>query len=89
LESAYFLVAEALANALKHAHPTRLDVSIARVDDVLRVAVGDDGTGGAVPREGGGLRGIADRVDVLGGQLSVLSPRGAGTHVLAELPCVS
>jgi signal transduction histidine kinase len=87
--TAYFLVAEALANALKHARPTRLDVSIARVDDVLRVAVGDDGTGGAVAREGGGLRGIADRVDVLGGQLSVVSPRGAGTHVLAELPCAS
>jgi signal transduction histidine kinase len=87
--TAYYLVAEALANALKHARPTRLDVSIARVDDVLRVAVGDDGTGGAVAREGGGLRGIADRVDVLGGQLSVVSPRGAGTHVLAELPCAS
>jgi signal transduction histidine kinase len=87
--TAYFLVAEALANALKHARPTRLGVSAARVGDVLRVCVDDDGIGGVVAREGGGLRGMADRVDVLGGQLSVHSPPGAGTHVVAELPCAS
>jgi len=84
--AAYFVVAEALANAGKHARASRVDVRISRAGDALVVEIHDDGAGGADPR-GGGLAGLRSRVEALDGQLSVLSPRGGPTTIRAELPC--
>ena len=83
--AAYFVVAEALANAQKHAGASRVVVT-ARIDtDRLIVEVDDDGAGGADP-EGDGLRGLHDRVEALDGSLEVDSPAGGGTRVRARLP---
>lgn len=87
--TAYFVVAEGLANAVKHARASALNVRIARDDGTLLVEVRDNGVGGAAPGTGMGLRSLADRVDVLGGRLRVHSKAGEGTQLLAELPCVS
>lgn len=87
--TAYFVVAEALTNAVKHADARTLAVSIEHVADRLVVDVRDDGVGGASSGVGLGLRGLADRVDVLGGRLIVDSPDGCGTRLVAELPCGS
>ena len=90
LEStAYFVVAEALTNALKHARPTALTVRLAQDDDHLRVEVTDDGVGGAHIRAGSGLGGLVDRVETLGGRLELSSPPERGTRLVAELPCAS
>jgi PAS domain S-box-containing protein len=83
--SAYFIVAEALTNVVKHAQATCAEVTAAVDNGTLRVAVRDDGTGGADP-EGHGLQGISDRVAALGGRLRIDSSRGAGTRLTAELP---
>jgi signal transduction histidine kinase len=86
--AAYFLVSEALANAIKHSHASEARVSAARTGGVLVVEVADDGIGGAATGSGGsGLRGLADRVEALGGSLTVSSPPGRGTTLRAELPC--
>jgi len=87
--TAYFVVAEALANALKHADATQLCVRLAVEADELTVEVHDDGVGGVVVGSGTGLRGLADRVDAAGGSLRVDSPPGAGTRIRAVLPCAS
>lgn len=87
--TAYFVVAEALTNALKHAQPTALVVRLARLEDDLRIEVTDDGIGGARIRAGSGLRGLTDRVETLGGRLEVHSPEDQGTRIVAELPCAS
>lgn len=87
--AAYLVVAEGLANAMKHSGATRIVVRLAVVDDDLVIDVRDDGSGGAALVDGSGLRGIEDRVDVLGGQMSLMSPAGDGTHVRVELPCAS
>lgn len=87
--TAYFVIAEALTNALKHARPTALTVCLARIGDHLRVEVDDDGIGGAHCNGGSGLRGLTDRVDTLSGRLEVHSPPGRGTRIIAELPCES
>ena len=87
--TAYFVVAEALANAVKHAGATTLSVRLERTGSQLLIEVADDGVGGAAPGAGTGLRGLLDRVDVLGGQLAINSPPGHGTHLVAELPCGS
>jgi PAS domain S-box-containing protein len=83
--AAYYVVAEALANVHKHAGARRVVVSASVEDGGFVVAVEDDGDGGA-DAGGGGLRGLADRVEALGGTLSVESPAGTGTRVLARLP---
>jgi signal transduction histidine kinase len=87
--TAYFVIAEALANAVKHANARRIAVDISRVEQRLIITVTDDGIGGAAPGQGAGLRGLADRVDVLGGCLVVDSPVGGGTRLCADLPCES
>jgi signal transduction histidine kinase len=83
--SAYFGVAEALTNVVKHARATRATVRAAVEDEALELEVADDGVGGANP-EGHGLLGIADRVDALGGRLEIQSPAGGGTVLTAQLP---
>ncbi len=83
----YFVLAEALTNTVKYARATNVRVHLDRTDDWLRVEVVDDGVGGAVTGHGG-LRGLDDRVRVLGGRLQVESPVGAGTRVWAEIACV-
>jgi signal transduction histidine kinase len=87
--TAFFVVAEALANAIKHAGATTLSVRLERTESKLLIEVADDGVGGAAAGAGAGLRGLLDRVDVLGGQLAIDSPPGQGTHLVAELPCGS
>jgi PAS domain S-box-containing protein len=82
---AYFVVAEALANAAKYSRASVVTVRIAREDGVLVVEVADDGVGGADPG-GSGLRGLADRVAALEGQLAISSVPGAGTALRAQLP---
>jgi signal transduction histidine kinase len=84
--AAYFVVAEALANAGKHADPSRIDISIQRNGGTLAVEVVDDGRGGANP-EGGGLSGLRKRVEALDGSLRVASPVGGPTVIRAEMPC--
>lgn len=84
--TAYFVLAEALTNAVKYARASTLSVALERTTDRLRIVVSDDGVGGATA-ERGGLRGLDDRVRVLGGRLVVDSPPGAGTRVWAEISC--
>jgi signal transduction histidine kinase len=83
---AYFLCSEALANIAKHASASRASVSVTTGDGRPRVEVEDDGLGGADPARGTGLRGLADRVEALGGTLHVESPVGEGTRLAAEIP---
>jgi signal transduction histidine kinase len=83
---AYFVAAEALANAARYADASRIDVQIALDGDQLVVEVRDDGVGGADVAKGTGLLGLADRLDALGGRLEVESPQGGGTRVLATIP---
>ncbi len=87
--TAYFVVAEALANAVKHAGATTFSVRLERTESQLLIEVVDDGAGGAAAGAGTGLRGLLDRIDVLGGQLAIDSPLGHGTRLIAELPCGS
>jgi signal transduction histidine kinase len=84
--AAYFVAAEALANAAKHARAKRVDITISRHGDMIDLQVRDDGQGGANP-EGSGLRGLRRRVEALDGTLSVISPRGGPTTIRAQLPC--
>jgi PAS domain S-box-containing protein len=83
--SAYFIVAEALTNVVKHARATRAVVKAGVEDGVLALEVRDDGVGGADP-VGHGLVGIADRVDALGGVMSITSAKGEGTVLALRLP---
>jgi signal transduction histidine kinase len=85
--AAYYVVAESLTNVAKHAQATTAKVEVDRADDELVVEVVDDGVGGADSERGSGLRGLADRVEALGGRLRVWTPRGGGTRVRAEIPC--
>jgi signal transduction histidine kinase len=84
--AAYFVCSEALTNMAKYAQASHASVRLEIRDGVLVVEVADDGTGGADPAGGSGLRGLADRVEALGGRLRIDSPPGRGTRVTAELP---
>ena len=86
--AAYFVVAEALANAAKHSGASRIAVRVGRRGDLLEVEIEDDGRGGADP-SGGGLTGLRRRVEALDGTLAVTSPQGGPTIVRVELPCGS
>jgi signal transduction histidine kinase len=83
---AYFLCSEALANVAKHASASRVSVSVTTGDGRVSIEVEDDGLGGADPAYGTGLRGLADRVEALGGTFHVESPAGEGTRLAAEIP---
>jgi signal transduction histidine kinase len=87
LVGAYYVVAESLANAAKHSGAGQVVVDVRLADGVLRVTVDDDGSGGARALPGSGLEGLVDRVDSLGGTLRLSSAIGAGTSLVAELPC--
>jgi signal transduction histidine kinase len=82
----WFVVSEALSNAIKHACANELGVSAVLEGGELVVRVTDDGAGGACFTRGTGLRGLAARVEALGGELSIASPPGAGTTLTARLP---
>ncbi len=84
--AAYYLVAEALTNAVKHAQASSASIRVAAEDGLVVIEIADDGIGGATVERGSGLLGLADRVAALGGQLTVDSPPGAGTRVRAEIP---
>jgi signal transduction histidine kinase len=84
--AAYFIISEALTNASRYARANAVRVRVAPEAGALRVEIVDDGRGGADPAVGTGLRGLADRVDALGGRLDVDSPPGSGTRVTASLP---
>jgi signal transduction histidine kinase len=87
-QAGYFVVAEAVTNAVKHAQATTVQVHLVPHLDSLTIEIRDDGRGGASP-SGTGLRGLADRVDALGGTFALDSPPGGGTTVRAVLPCGS
>ena len=84
--AAYFVVAEALTNVVKYAHATQATVSVSRYNGCAVVEIADDGIGGADPGRGSGLRGLADRVSALDGNMELDSPAGAGTRLRAEIP---
>jgi signal transduction histidine kinase len=86
--AAFFVASEALANAAKHSHASELQLSASRKDRLLVLEVADDGIGGAAVGGGSGLRGLADRVEALGGRLMIASTPGRGTTIRAEIPCV-
>ncbi|MCX5339979.1 sensor histidine kinase [Streptomyces atratus] len=87
--AAYFVIAEALTNISKHSGATAATVRIDRTPGTLRVAIGDDGHGGADERAGSGLVGIRRRIAALDGTTRINSPTGGPTHIEVELPCGS
>ena len=84
--AAYYVVSEALTNAAKHANASAVQVDVDRDDGPVRLAIRDDGVGGADPGRGSGLIGLKDRVEGTGGTLRVESRHGEGTYLLVELP---
>ncbi len=84
--TAYYVVSEALTNAAKHANASAVKVDVERDDGLIRLAIRDDGVGGADPARGSGLVGLKDRVESTGGTLRVESRPGQGTSLLIELP---
>jgi signal transduction histidine kinase len=84
--AAYYVASEALTNAAKHAGASVVSLAVEEADGGLRIRVRDDGCGGADFARGSGLVGLKDRIEALGGRISVESPRGAGTAILVELP---
>jgi signal transduction histidine kinase len=84
--AAYYVVSEALTNAAKYARASVVHVEVETGDGILRVAVRDDGLGGADPASGSGLIGLKDRAEAVGGKITLESPRGGGTSLHVELP---
>jgi signal transduction histidine kinase len=82
--AAYFFIAEALTNVVKHAHATHAELNVRRRDGDLVIEVRDDGVGGA-DSAGSGIRGLRDRIEALGGQIQIASPLGRGTHIHAAI----
>jgi signal transduction histidine kinase len=82
----YYVVSEALANAAKHARASAVRVDATSEDGVVRLSITDDGVGGADPTAGSGLVGLRDRVEALGGELSISSAPGEGTALQARIP---
>jgi signal transduction histidine kinase len=85
--AAYFMASEALTNAAKHSHASEVRVAASCAGGTLTVEVSDDGIGAAGAAGGSGLRGLADRVEAIGGRFTVSSPPGRGTTLRAEIPC--
>ena len=87
--AAYFVASEALANVAKYSQAKHATIRVWRNGEAASIEIADDGIGGADDSRGSGLRGLADRVEALDGELRVVSPPGAGTTVTARLPCGS
>jgi signal transduction histidine kinase len=85
--AAYFAIAEALANAVKHSSARKVHIRIKHADDILRIEVADDGVGGADPALGTGLQGVERRLGTFDGILAVSSPPGGPTMIVMEVPC--
>ena len=85
--AAFYVVSESVANIAKHAEASVASVLVSRMRDGVVVEIVDNGVGGADTEKGSGLRGLADRVEALGGRLRVWTPLGGGTRVQAEIPC--
>ncbi|WP_433286491.1 sensor histidine kinase [Pseudonocardia sp. CA-142604] len=84
--AAYYVVSEALANAAKHAYASIVELDVRARNGVLDLVIRDNGIGGADPARGSGLMGLADRVEALGGTMTVVSPVAVGTSIHVELP---
>jgi signal transduction histidine kinase len=84
--AAYYVVAEALTNAAKHARASVVHIDAATANGAVRLVVRDDGVGGADPGSGSGLVGLRDRVEALGGAIKIDSSAGSGTCLAATLP---
>jgi signal transduction histidine kinase len=84
--AAYYTASEALANAAKHAQASVIDLRVQGDDSALTLSISDDGIGGADPSRGTGITGLKDRVEALGGTITVLSPPGHGTTLHVQLP---
>jgi signal transduction histidine kinase len=82
----YYVITECLANVAKYAHASKATVAVSRSNNEVVIEVADDGVGGASQDRGSGLRGLADRVEALGGTIAVSSPLGRGTRVIAQIP---
>jgi len=85
----YYVAAESITNAVKHAHASAVAVRGGLRGEAIELEIVDDGVGGADPRRGSGLIGLKDRVDTLGGTMSFASPTGAGTTIRMRLPAGS
>lgn len=85
----YYVIAEALTNAIKHSRARKLVMRLGQDEGALWIEIQDDGVGGARIGGGTGMRSMADRVDALGGRLVVDSPAGGGTTIVTEIPCGS
>jgi signal transduction histidine kinase len=86
---AYYVVSEALTNAAKHAQASVVDIDVDASNGAARIAVRDDGIGGAEIGHGSGLIGLVDRVEAAGGEFMIISPPGEGTSLLATFPLVA
>jgi len=85
--TAYYLIAESITNAVKHARASRIKVSGQRAGNWLLITVTDDGQGGASVSAGSGIRGVIDRIRGIGGDAELDSPAGQGTQIRAQIPC--
>ena len=85
--TAYYVIAESITNAIKHARAGRIAVQGAKSGGWLRITVSDDGQGGASADAGTGIRGILDRVHGIGGNAELYSPPGQGTEIRVRIPC--
>jgi signal transduction histidine kinase len=85
----YYVVSEALANAIKHSRATSVSVTVVGDSRRVRATVVDDGVGGAEIGAGSGLTGLSDRVAALAGSIGVVSPRGGGTTISVDLPAAA
>jgi signal transduction histidine kinase len=85
-EAGYYIASEAITNVAKHAQASVIDMRADGCDGVLTLSISDDGIGGADPSRGSGIIGLKDRVEALGGTISVLSPPGHGTALHVQLP---
>jgi GAF domain-containing protein len=84
--AAYYVVAEALTNVVRHAHASSVAIDVDGPDGGIQVSVADDGIGGANPARGSGLVGLRDRLDALGAKMTVSSPPGEGTAIVVDFP---
>jgi signal transduction histidine kinase len=85
--AAYYIVAEALTNATKHAQASQVNVRVEAAGPNLRLSIRDDGIGGVDPTKGSGIIGLRDRVEALGGEMVISSPPASGTSLMVEIPC--